>query len=257
MHTFARKFLLVLLLLCWGARPAWPQQPAGPMVAAALSLKSAFETVAKLYEAARPGERVQFNFAASGVLQRQIEGGAPVDVYASAASREMDELERKGLLAPGTRTVFARNGMVLILPAGSKFGIHGFDDLGMDTVRRIVIGNPATVPAGKYADEVLRSLGLRDVVREKLVFAENVKQAVDYTLRGEVDAGIVFATDAMSIPGIAIAAAAPASSHTPALYHIAVTNGAQNAAAARAFIDMLRSPAGQSALQQRGFLAVP
>ncbi len=257
MRYCARQVFCIMLILCGGAGTALPQQRTGPMVAAALSVKSAFEEVANLYEAAHPGERVLFNFAASGVLQRQIEGGAPVDVFASASSREMDELDRKGLLAPGTRTAFARNGMVLIVPGGSKLDITGFADLGRDTVRRIVIGNPATVPAGKYADEVLRSFDLVNVVREKLVFAENVRQAVEYTLRGEVDAGIVFATDAMKIPGITVAAAAPSSSHAPALYHAAVTKSAKDAAAARAFLEVLRSPAGRSVLRQRGFVDVP
>lgn len=229
----------------------------GPTVSAALSLKGAFEEIAVLYQEKHPGERVQFNFAASGVLQRQIEGGAPVDVFASASSREMDDLEGKKLLSAGSRRVFAGNGMVLIVPKVSSLGIDGLADLGLPAIRRIVIGNPATVPAGKYADEILRSLRLLDLVRAKLVFAENVRQILDYTARGEVDAGIVFATDAVPETGITVVEAAPAKSHTPVLYPIAVTAGARNAGAGQAFIDVVLSPAGQSVLKRRGFLIQP
>jgi molybdate transport system substrate-binding protein len=191
------------------------------------------------------------------VLQRQIEAGGPADVFASASPREMDELERRGLLAPGTRTVFAGNGVVLIVPAGSKPGIAGFADLGMDTVRRIAVGDPATVPAGTYADEALRSLGLEDLVRDKLVFAANVRQIIDYTARGETDAGIVFATDALGVPGVVTAGRAPTASHSAVRYHIAVIRGAANETAACAFIGMLRSREGQAMLRKRGFLSVP
>jgi molybdate transport system substrate-binding protein len=255
MRTRQVLFIVWVLFLC--TRAVHAQEAQGPTIAAALSLKGAFEEVAQLYQAAYPRERVLFNFGASGVLQRQIEGGAPVDIFASASSREMDELERMKLLAAGSRKVFARNGMVLIAPKGSTLGIKGLADLGMNNVKRIVIGNPATVPAGKYAEEVLRSLALWDLVREKLVFAENVRQIVDYTFRGEVDAGIVFATDAIAAPGVAVVEAAPSQSHSPALYHIAVTNGARNDGAARAFIDILLSPPGQSVLKRRGFLTAP
>lgn len=250
------SFVLVLVLIC-SAGGAGAEERREITVAAALSLKGAFEEIAVLYQAKHPNERVRFNFAASGVLQRQIEGGAPVDIFASASPREMEELERKKLLAAGSRRIFARNGMVLIAPKGATPGINGLADLGMEKVKRVAIGNPATVPAGKYTEEVLRSLGLRDLVREKLVFAENVRQILDYTVRGEADAGIVFATDAVGVPGIVVAASAPVKSHSPALCSIAVTQGARNKAAAGAFIDMLLSPDGQSILRRRGFLAAP
>jgi molybdate transport system substrate-binding protein len=244
----------LFLLLATGQAGTAQEKPE-ITVSAALSLRKSFEELGRLFELRRPGTLVRFNFAASGVLERQIEGGAPVDVFASAAAREMDELDRRNLLAPGTSSVFARNEMVLIVPRGSTLGVSGLADLGMENVRRIVIGNPATVPAGKYADEVLQSLGLRELVREKLVFAENVRQAVDYTLRGEVDAGIVFATDVAGVTGVTAIDAAPAESHSPALYYAAVIRKAVNAAAAQAFVDLLLSNEGQAVLAQKGFLS--
>jgi molybdate transport system substrate-binding protein len=250
------SFFLVLMLFSI-TRTVLAQEMQGPTVAAALSLKGTFEEMAALYQAKHPGERVQFNFAASGVLQRQIEGGAPVDLFASASSREMDELERKDLLAAGSRRAFARNGIVLIAPAGAKPAAADFRDLQSVKVKRIAIGNPATVPAGKYAEGVLRSFSVWDTVREKLVFAENVRQVLDYTARGEVDAGVVFFTDAMGVPGIQVAALAPQTRHAPAVYHAAVVTGAKNSERARAFIDVLLSPEGREVLRRRGFLEAP
>lgn len=255
MRTKESFFLALVLFGFIRAVPA--QEMQGPTVAAALSLKGTFQEIAALYQAKYPGERVQFNFAASGVLQRQIEGGAPVDLFASASSREMDELERKNLLAAGSRRVIARNGIVLIAPAGAKPASVDFRELQSVKVRRIAIGNPATVPAGKYAEEVLRSFSVWDTVREKLVFAENVRQVLDYTARGEVDAGILFFTDAMGVPGVQVTASAPETSHAPAVYHAAVVAGAKNNEQARAFIEVLLSPEGREVMKHRGFLPAP
>ncbi|NTW67762.1 MAG: molybdate ABC transporter substrate-binding protein [Nitrospirae bacterium] len=251
------KSLLLGLMLSLSARAVLAEELQGPTVSAALSLKGAFEEIAALYQAKHPGERVQFNFAASGVLQRQIEGGAPVDLFASASSREMDELERKGLLAIGKRMAFARNGIVLITPSIRRSAAEDFRDLQSVKVRRIAIGNPATVPAGKYAEEVLRAFNVWEAVREKLVFAENVRQVLDYAARGEVDAGMVFFTDAMGVPGIQVVASAPQKSHTPAVYYASVVAGAKNSERGQAFIDVLLSPEGREVMKRRGFLSAP
>jgi len=251
------KSLLLGLALFLFTRAVVAEELQGPTVSAALSLKGAFEEIAVLYQTKHPGERVQFNFAASGMLQRQIEGGAPVDLFASASSREMDELERMKLLAAGSRRAFASNGIVLIAPSGSKPAAADFRDLQSVKVKRIAIGHPATVPAGKYAEEVLRSFNLWDAVREKMVFAENVRQVLDYTARGEVDAGMVFFTDAIGVPGIRVTASAPHKSHTPAVYYAAVVAGARNNERARAFIEVLLSPEGREVMKSRGFLPAP
>jgi len=247
-------YILFAAMLVSGPHQAHAQQGQELTVAAALSLKGAFEEAGARYQGGRPGERILFNFAASGVLQRQIEGGAPADVFASASPREMDDLERKQMLAAGSRRTFARNAIVLIVPAGGKSFAASFPGLREGNVRRIAIGNPATVPAGTYAEEVLRHFNVLGSLRGRFVFAENVRQVIDYVSRGEVDAGIVFATDAIGVPGIAVAATAPSESHAPAVYHIAVVRGAKHEAAARAFIDLLLSGDGQEVLKRRGFL---
>jgi molybdate transport system substrate-binding protein len=251
------RLFIIGLLLCVTAGTAWSGRSQGPTIAAALSLKGAFEEVGALYERNHPGEHVQFNFAASGVLQQQIEGGAPVDVFASAAAREMDELDRKQMLETGSRRIFAGNGIVLIVAGAGKAGIRSFAELALPSVRRIAIGNPATVPAGKYAEEVLRHAAVWDGISDRLVLCENVRQVLDYTVRSEVDAGILFATDAAGVAGITVAEKAPAGSHSPAAYHIAIIKDAEHRRAGRAFIDLLLSPEGQAILKRRGFLAAP
>ena len=137
---------------------AFPVRAQEITVSAAISLKEAFAELGKGFEAGQKGARVQFNFGASGDLVRQIVGGAPVDVFASAGLKEMDELERKGLTAPGTRVNFAGNTVVLAIPTASTLRLEAFSDLTRKEVKKIAIGNPQTVPAGRYAEQVLRSL---------------------------------------------------------------------------------------------------
>ena len=165
-----------------------------------MSLKSAFEEIGALYATAAGGSRPAFNFGASGDLLAQIRGGAPADVFAAAAAKDMDVLEAEGRLLPGTRVDFAANEIVLIVPAASTAGVSSFADLAKPAVARIAIVNPKTGPAGRYAEEVFASAGIADAVRPKLVLAENVRQVLDYVARGEVDAGVVYATDAAIAP---------------------------------------------------------
>src|SRR5688572_22669650 len=162
----------------------------------AVSLKGATEELGRRFMSSRPGVTLRYNFGASGDLQKQIEAGAPIDVFLSAAQRQMDELERQNLIVSATRRAFARNVLTVIKPADSRIDIAKPADLLDARVRRIVIGSPKTVPAGQYAEESLRALGLWDRLEPKLVFAENVRQALDYVARGEVDAGFVYTTDA-------------------------------------------------------------
>jgi molybdate transport system substrate-binding protein len=212
-------------------------------VSAAASLTNAFQDIGKAFEARQKRVKVHFNFAASGDLLRQIEGGAPVDVFASAAPREMGQLEAKGLIVAGTRRNFARNGLVLIRPATSPLKIVSFDDLRKGEVKRIAIGNPATVPAGMYAQQVLAYLRLWDDVKAKLVFGESVRQVLDYAARGEVDGAIVFSTDAgVRSREIVVVAQTPQESHGPIVYPIAVVRDTRNGDLAEAFIQFVLSP---------------
>jgi len=223
-------------------------------VSAAVSLKNAFEEIGRLYEMNYKGTRVLFNFGASGDLMRQIEGGAPVDVFASAAQKDMDEAEKKGLIRSGSRIDFAANAVVLVAPAAARTPIKSFRDLATNSVRKIAVGNPQTVPAGRYAEEVFRYYKMFDTIKERLILTENVRQALDYVARGEVDAGVVYATDAMTTPKeVSIVATAPEQSHKPVVYPIAVVKGTKNGAAAQDFVALVLSPGGQRILEKYGF----
>ncbi|HBA55006.1 MAG TPA: molybdate ABC transporter substrate-binding protein, partial [Syntrophorhabdus aromaticivorans] len=179
---------------------------------------------------------------------------APVDVFASAALREMDDLERQGLLVAGTKRNFAVNGMVLAKPALSKVQVRSFKDLTKPEIKRIGIGNPVTVPAGMYAEQVLRHFGVWDQVKDKLILGESVRQVLDYVARGEVDVGIVFSTDAkVRAKEVAVLLDAPGNSHSPAIYPIAVLKNARNANVARAFVDFVMSADGKKILEKYGF----
>ena len=145
----------------------------------AISMKEAVETLGRQFMQSHAGVTLRYNFGSSGELQKQIEAGAPVDLFISAAQRQMDELQQKGLIDTATRRVFARNVLVVIKPAGSSLDIAKPADLTGAKVQRIVIGNPKTVPVGQYAEESLKSMGLWDQLQPKLVLAENVRQTLD------------------------------------------------------------------------------
>ncbi len=226
----------------------------GITVSAAISLKNAFEELGSAYETEGSKTRVFFNFGASGNLAGQIEGGAPADVFASASEKYMDDLDNKGLLIQGTRSDFAANGIVLIVPAGSKNPPLSFEGLEKKAVRQIAVGNPESVPAGRYAFEVLTFYKLLPSIKDKLVYGENVRQVLDYVARSEVDAGIVYSTDAsIRKKEVRIAAYAPEKSHKPVVYPIAVIRGTKNGAAARAFVSFVLSPEGKRILKKYGF----
>jgi molybdate transport system substrate-binding protein len=222
-------------------------------VSAAVSLRDAFRELSKQYEE-RTGAKVNFNFGASGALQKQIESGAPVDVFASAGIPQMDLLAKQGLIAPETRRDFARNTLVLVVPADSTSGITTFADLGGAKVKKLAIGNPKTVPVGQYAEQSLTRLGLWQGLGPRLILAEDVRQALDYVARGEVDAGIVYASDVRATGDrVRIVATAPADSHDPILYPIAVVRASSRQEAARDFIDAVMSDEGQRILEKYGF----
>jgi molybdate transport system substrate-binding protein len=222
-------------------------------VSAAASLKDAFRELSKQYQE-RTGVKINFNFGASGALQKQIESGAPVDVFASAGIPQMDALAAQRLIAPETRRDFVRNTLVLIVPADYAAGITSFADLGGAKVEKLAIGNPKTVPVGQYAEQSLTRLGLWQRLGPRLILAEDVRQALDYVARGEVDAGIVYASDVRATGDrVRTVATAPADSHDPILYPIAVVRSSSHQDTARAFIDVVMSDEGQRILEKYGF----
>jgi molybdate transport system substrate-binding protein len=228
------------------------------LVSAAVSMKDAVTELGRTFTSHRPGVIVRFNFGGSGDLQKQIEAGAPVDLFISAGQRQMDELEQKALILPGSRRAFARTVLVVVKPAGAPIDLVKPADLLDPRVRRIAIGNPRTVPVGQYTEESLRALGLWEPLQPKLVYAENVRQALDYVARGEVDAGFVYATD----PGVrrdrVREAFRPAEdTYRPVTYPVAVVKDSRHPALAQAFIELLIGSEGMGLLARFGFQPPP
>jgi molybdate transport system substrate-binding protein len=223
------------------------------LVSAAASLTDAFTDIGKAYSAAHPGTVVRFNFGASGALQQQIVQGAPVDVYASASPQEMDALQKANRIEPGTRIDFAGNRLVLIVPPGSL--VKRWNDLRSGAVRRIAISNPDSVPSGRYAKETLTKRGLWTAVEPKMILGENVRQTLTYVAGGNVDAGIVFATDAQIEKRRVnvVDEAATGKDHSAIVYPASAIAHAPNAAGARRFTSFLIAPAAQAILKRYGF----
>lgn len=224
-------------------------------VFAASSLQNAFEEVGRLH-AQRGGPAPRFSFAASSLLARQIEQGAPAGVFASADEAWMDHLERRGLLAEGTRRAWLGNRLVLVVPASSTARVElrpGFDLaalLGRDG--RWVTGDPVSVPVGRYAQQALTALGAWEAAQARLVRAENVRAALAFVERGEAAAGIVYATDAALSSRVRVAAQFPPDSHPPVRYPVAVIRR-HDAPAARGFLQRLGSPEAAAVFRRHGF----
>ena len=227
------------------------------LVSGAISLRESLQEIGALFERRHSDVKVMFNFGASGVLQQQIERGAPVDVFVSAEAKQMDDLQAKGLILDDTRRTLTANQVVLIKRPDLRLGLGSFKNLMRSEVKRIAIGNPRTVPAGEYAQEVLTSLKLWDALQPKLILTENVRQALVYVIRGEVEAGLVYATDAQRAGrDVQVVTAAPEGSHRPVIYPIAVVTASKVPAVARAFVDLSFSDEGQAVLRAHGFRSV-
>lgn len=221
-------------------------------VSAAASLTNAFRELAPLFKAANPGTRVQLNFGASGALLQQIAKGAPADVFASADQETMDQAQKQGLVPPAQRRDFVSNTLVVIVPAAATRVPRAVAELTDAAYARIAIGLPASVPVGRYTKSVLEAAGLWAAIEPKMIGANNVRQALDYVARAEVDAGFVYATDAALMRDkVKVAMSVPTT--RPILYPVAPLTAAPNAAAAQRFVEFLSSPAAQSVLARYGF----
>lgn len=219
-------------------------------VSAAVSLKAPLETLKTGFEKATPGVSVAYNFGSSGSLEQQIVNGAPVDIFISAAAKQMDSLEKGGLIRPESRFVLLGNTVVLIAPAGTQKPT-GFGDLS--TARTIAIGEPKSVPAGMYAMEVLTHFGLEAEVMEKLVYAKDVRQVLVYVESGNVDAGIVYGSDAAGSKSARIVAVAPEGSHHKVEYPAAIVKSSRHPVESAAFLAFLRSKEAMVLFKSAGF----
>lgn len=250
MTPFAR--LLTAAALAVAA--ALPVRAETVTVFAAASLKTALDAVATAY-AAQGGDRMILSAAGSSALARQIQMGAPAQIFVSANPGWMDLLEREGLLAPGTRTDLLTNRLVLIAPADSLLEL----DLGPGTDLaaaldgdRLAMALAEAVPAGLYAKAALQSLGLWDSVRDRTAQTDNVRAALRLVALGEAPLGIVYATDARAEPRVRVVASFPADSHPPILYPVAIL-AEGDGAPARRLLDFLTGARARAIFREHGF----
>jgi molybdate transport system substrate-binding protein len=223
-------------------------------VSGAASLTEAFTNIASKFEKENPGMNVNLNFGSSGNLRMQVEGGAPVDVFASADENQMNILSNKSLIVNSSRKDFAHNSLVLIVPKSSTLNITNITDLANPNVQKISIGNPGTVPVGNYSLLALNKADLWSQLKNKAVLAEDVKQVLVYVERGDVDAGFVYKTDAKAAqPGtIKIVTVVPVS--TSIDYPLAVVSSSTHKEKAQKFIDFVTGKDGQDILNTYGFV---
>jgi len=252
------RLLTLLILLAVSAAPGLPAEQPTILVSAAASLTDVLGSLKGPAEA-YIGAGIQFNFGASGTLRRQIEEGAPVDLFFSAAREDMDRLQKEGMVVPATRRDLLSNQMALI---GSEAGPPVSDASGLrpllEKAPLIAIGNPDLVPAGRYAREALGSVGLLSMVEGKLVLGGNVREVLQYVESGSAPFGIVFATDARAVrrnsPVKVIWLFPPEAVTTPILYPAAVVSASRHTDAAAKMIEFLQGRAAREAFQAAGFI---
>ncbi len=251
-------FISLLLLLAFPAgcrddADAGTDTADGPLrVAAAISLKDVMEDLAGAWEA-QSGNRIVATYASSGQLAAQVAGGAPIDLFISAGVPQVTMLEEGGHIDSASVRTITANALVLVAPVGAETP-SGWEALADNGVRRIAIGHPDTVPAGRYAKQALERLGLYERLSERLVHGANVRQVLNYVELGEVDAGIVYRTDAIvSGDRVRIVATCDPALHDPIQYPAAIVARSPHRVAAEAFLAFLAGPEAGAILQRHGF----
>jgi len=251
-------FLLVAGMAGSFALGGQADQSASITVSAAISLKDALDELGPIFQVQQhrknggSGTAVTCNYGGSGTLARQIEQGAPVDVFFSAAEKQMDELGAQDLIVADTRRDLVGNALVLIAPAQATT-LHSFQDLSNPAIKAIALGETSTVPAGMYARQTLEHLGLFAALEKKVVYAKDVRAVLTYVETGNADAGLVYQTDANTSTKVRLIAVAPADSHDPILYPAAVLRDSKNKPAARALLEFLQGPDARAVFRKYGF----
>lgn len=229
-------------------------QSAGPVVFAAASLKNALDDAATVY-AATGKAPPRISYAGSSALSRQIEQGAPADVFISADTNWMDYLAKRNLIRPDTKSDLLGNAIVVVAPAASSAQIPTINADNLTRALgdgRLAVAEVNSVPAGRYAKAALEKLNAWDAVKDRLAQSENVRAALLFVSRGEAPLGIVYQTDAAAEPKVKIVAALPRESHPPIVYPIAVTSASKHPDA-EAFLSFLRSEQARPAFEKQGF----
>jgi len=241
--------------LLLAASIAWTASAAELRVFAAASLQGSLDEQVRQFEATT-GNRVVVSYGASNALARQIEAGAPADLFLSADLEWMDYLDVHHRLAPGTRAALLRNTLVLVAPKSSMVKLDLTPGLALAAALgdgKLAMANPESVPAGKYGKAALESLGVWSSIERQVARTQNVRAALALVARGEAPLGIVYRTDALAEPAVRIVGTFPAGSHPPVVYPAALIAGSPASAAATALLDALRSPAARPVWEKHGF----
>lgn len=226
-------------------------EPVELTISAAASLQDSLEELQKNYENEHDTIKITFNFGGSGALQQQILEGAPVDLFFSAAEDKFDELVQKGLIDKKQGTDLLANELVLIVPKKNDKHIQSFGDL--TKVDKIAIGTPETVPAGKYGIETLKNMNLWENAEPKVVYTKDVRQVLTYTETENVDAGLVYKTDALVSEKVDVVATAKEDTHTPIIYPVGVIKDSKHAKEAEDFYHYLQSEQAMKVFKKYGF----
>ncbi len=244
--------LLAVSLIGCATAPKVEPEKTTIMVAAAASLRYCMEGELKsMFEAEHLDTEVTFTFDSSGKLQTQIEEGADVDVFFSAATKQMKALDEKGMIDSPSIVDLLENKIVLIVAKDDNGNIEDFADIVL--AETIAIGDPESVPAGQYAKEALTNLGLWDAVSAKASLGGNVTEVLNWVAEGSAEAGIVYATDAATTDKVQVVAPAPEDSVSKVVYPVGIVESSTKKDAAKLFIDFLKSPAALKVFEEYGF----
>lgn len=222
-------------------------------ISAAASLKNALDEVKAMYLEQKPNAQVAISYGGSGALQQQIEQGAPVDLFFSAAASNMNALKDKGLLDNSTIKNLLQNKVVMITPIDSILSISSFKDVTNSSVKKLALGEPTTVPAGKYALQVFTYYNLADQAKAKAVYAKDVTEVLTWVAGGNADAGVVYSTDAASSDKVKVITTAPEDSHDPVTYPGAVIKSTKQPVASQDFLNFLTSDKAKAVFVKYGF----
>lgn len=227
------------------------------IVSAAASLKDALTEVQTLYKSEKPNATLAISFAGSGTLQQQIEQGAPVDLFFSAAKSNMNALKDKGLLIDSTITNLLENKLVLVLPSDSSSTVRMFEEVKSSSdIKKLALGEPTTVPAGKYAEQVFTFYNALDAVKAKTVYAKDVREVLTWVESGNADAGVVYSTDAKISDKVKVVATAAVGTHDQIVYPVAVVKASKLPVAAKDFLNFLTTDAAAEVFEKYGFSVI-
>ncbi len=243
----------VMLSACGGMQTTGNGEKVELIVLAAASLTDVCGELEGKYEAANPNIDLVFSYAGSGALQTQIEEGAPADLFISAARKQMNALRDENLMQADTICDLLENKVVLIVPGTKDYGIGSFEDVKSDSVAMIGLGDIESVPAGQYAQTIFTNLGCWDEVRSKANFGTDVRTVLSWVEAGEVDCGVVYATDAYTSDQVKIVAEAPEGSCDPVIYPAGVVASSEHPEEATAFLNYLKGDEAMSAFESYGF----